>query len=65
MSNINEFPIDDSLKEMIANIVANELVRINISLTENERIWFKNECSGNLVENVLDSITEWEKQKLN
>ena len=65
MSNINEFPIDDSLKEMIANIVANELVRINISMTENERLWFKNECAGNLVENVLDSITEWEKQKLN
>ena len=65
MSNINEFPIDDSLKEIIANIVANELVRINISMTENERLWFKNECAGNLVENVLESITQWEKQKLN
>ncbi len=65
MSNVNDFPIDDSLKELIANIVRNELQKIGIEMVENEYLWFKLNCAVSLVENVLESITQWEKQKLN
>lgn len=61
MSNIRNYPIDNFLKEIITNIVGNELTRININMTENERFWFKNECAECIIENVLQSIIQWEK----
>jgi len=65
MSNINDFPIDNDLKEMITNIVRNKLLNMGIELGDNEAIVFKETCAEELVENVLECIHQWEKQKLN
>lgn len=65
MSNINEFPIDKSLKELITNLVANFMERCGIEMNKETKKHFLNECAGELVEEVLETITQWEKQKLN
>ena len=63
--NINEFPIDNYLKELITNLVASYMERIGVDMIEEAKIWFKDNCAEELVANVLDCITEWEKNKLN
>jgi len=63
--NINEFPIDNDLKELITNLVASYMGRIGVDMIEEAKIWFKYNCAEELVANVLDCITEWEKNKLN
>ena len=64
-NNINDFPIDNELKQLIANLVSNNLERININLTKNQYDWFKDECSEELIANVLETVSEWTKKKLN
>ena len=64
-NNINEFPIDDKLKELVTNLVANAMERAGIQLNANAITWFKNECAEELIANVLDSIIIWEREKLN
>ena len=65
MSNINDFQIDLELKQLVTNIVVSKLESINIEMVENERIWFTNECSGELIENILEAVNIWTTKKLN
>jgi hypothetical protein len=65
MSNINEFPIDTDLKHTITNLVASYIQRAGLEWGEESKKWFFDNCSEELIENILDGITEWEKQKLN
>jgi hypothetical protein len=65
MSNINEFPIDNSLKELITNLVTSYMQRAGIEMSDNKKKWFKDNCSAELIENILDSIIIWERKNLN
>lgn len=65
MNNINDFPIDNELKNLVTNLVIDDLGRIGITLTENEGLWFKNECAESLIANILEAINQWTIKKLN
>ena len=64
-NSINDFPIDNELKELITNLVANNLERVNINLTANEIVWFKDECAEELIANVLETVSQWTNKRLN
>ncbi len=65
MNNINEFPIDKELKDLIANIVTDACKRAGLPVSENFNKWFSRECSEQLISNILDTIIIWENKKLN
>ena len=63
--NINEFPVDKPLKELITNLISSYMEQVGIELNKETKVWFMDNCAEELVANVLDCITEWEKNKLN
>ncbi len=62
---INGFPIDNELKLLIANTVINKMASIGFEPTENTVKWFADEVSEPLINEVLESIVQWERKKLN
>lgn len=62
---VNSFPIDEALKITIANIVCSKIESMGYELTKNTARHFANECSGELIESILEAIHQWTTKKLN
>lgn len=65
MSNINNFPIDSEIKQLVTNLVADYMERMGHELNESAIKHFEREFSEELIENILGSIVIWETRKLN
>lgn len=62
---VNGYPIDDDLRNAIANIVTAQIEKAGIEVSENFARWYKDECSNEIIENVLESVVQWEMRKKN